>query len=63
MPVDPAGGAGPAQLEERGDLLYASAACQVDLWMIAQGGPAAVPTLLSKLHDGQSFDALYKPGG
>jgi hypothetical protein len=61
MPADPA--EWRERLAENGDLLYASAACQVDLWMIAQGGPTAVPALLVKLHDGQSFDALYKPGG
>ena len=57
MPSDPVDWR--ARLAENGNLLYAGAACQVDLWMIRQGGPAAVPPFLAKLHDGQAFDSLY----
>lgn len=57
MPTDPA--EWRDKLAEQGDLLYASAACQADLWMIAHGGPPAVPALLTKIHDGGSFDSLY----
>jgi hypothetical protein len=47
------------RLQQDGQMLYAEAACQVDYWVIANGGPAAVPALLDKLHAGQSFDSLY----
>lgn len=57
LPTDPA--EWRDRLTEQGDLLYASAACQVDIWMLAQGGPPAVPALLAKIHDGQDFDTLY----
>ena len=59
MPTDPV--EWRDKVAEQGDLLYASAACQVDLWMLAQGGPPAVPALLAKIHDGMSFDSLYDP--
>ncbi len=61
MPADPADWR--AQLVERGDLLYAAAACEVDLWMISEGGPSAVPALLAKIREGEDFDALYKKQG
>lgn len=40
--------------------LYAKAACRVDLWMVAKGGSAAVPALLTKVTDGGDFDAAFK---
>jgi hypothetical protein len=48
-------------VSEDGDGIYAEAACQVHLWMIAHGGTSAVPALLAKLHDGAEFDSHYKP--
>ena len=59
MPTDPV--EWRDKVAEQGDLIYASAACQVDLWMLSQGGPPAVPSLLAKIHDGKQFDSLYDP--
>lgn len=50
-----------SDLQEQGQILYARAACQTDMWVESHGGPAAVAVLLAKLADGQSFDSLYKP--
>ena len=41
------------------DYLNAAAACRVDLWMVAHGGPAAVTGLLDQIAAGQDFDSLY----
>jgi hypothetical protein len=41
--------------------LNAVAACRVDLWMIAHGGPAGVTGLLDKLGQGQDFATLFPP--
>lgn len=59
MPVTPEDWNGA--LQEQGQILYARAACQTDMWMESHGGPAAVAALLAKVAVGQSFDSLYKP--
>ncbi|HSC46959.1 MAG TPA: hypothetical protein VLG68_02615 [Gammaproteobacteria bacterium] len=58
MPVEP--GEWRDALQQEGEVMYARAACQVDLWMISKGGPAAVPALLAKVAGGEDFDAVYK---
>jgi len=58
MPVEP--GEWRDALQQEGEVMYARAACQVDLWVISKGGPAAVPALLEKIAGGEDFDAAYK---
>jgi hypothetical protein len=40
--------------------LYAKAACTVDRWVNANGGPSAVMGLLNKMAAGASFDDAYR---
>lgn len=41
------------------DYLKAAAACRVDLWMVAHGGPKAVTALLDQVAQGQDFASLF----
>jgi hypothetical protein len=47
-------------LMEQGNTLYASSACQVDVWLESHGGPSGIAALLAKVSQGQDFDSLYK---
>lgn len=40
--------------------LYAKVACQVSRWVDAHGGPPAVLDLIERLHDGETFAAVYQ---
>lgn len=47
-------------IEARNRELYAKAACRVFQWMTANGGPKAVPALLSALSAGAPFKSLVR---
>lgn len=47
-------------IEARNRELYAKAACRVFQWMTANGGPKAVPALLSAISAGASFESLVR---
>lgn len=49
------------ELQTEGDVLYAQSACKVDMWMVENGGPKAVASLLDKVARGQDFNALIPP--
>lgn len=49
-------------LQQEGQVMYARAACQTDIWMESHGGSVAIAALLAKVADGQNFDTLYQQG-
>ena len=49
------------ELQQEGNVLYAQSACKVNMWMMENGGPKGITTLLDKIAQGQDFNNLIPP--